>query len=252
MPEEGGAAGEAGAPVGGSAGSGLGGMGGISGGAMGGTAGGGMGGTAGGGTGGGGTGSAGEGPIVIFDGPIADALVLYDGGADGPNGNYNGRTGLDQRCATAMTALALPHAKSIAFISVDETDHIQSLPSNHQVPEDKPIVSKTKVMLADNWVGLMGDGALVGPRLKVSLKRAEVVPVNAKRWLTGSTSNGQQDINYSCSNWTSAAYSTTIRGRIGSVSVATQTSSPNVIRGWLSDLFVTCDTGESHVLCLAY
>lgn len=246
--EEGGAAGEPGSsPIGGSAGSG--GVGGGAGTAMGGSggSGAGTGGADAGGSGGdvGGTGGGSGGEIIIIGGAsaIAEALVLYDGGTDAPSGDYGGRTGLDQRCLSAKTALGLPHARSLAFISVSPVDLIESFPEDHQVPRMSQIVSKTGVLLAATWAELVGNGVQPA-RLRASLIAAEVVPPNAKRWLSGSNRFGQYEFNLTCEGWTSSTYSTTVQARFGRVDGTDET--------WMSYLTVACNRGENHVLCLAY
>jgi len=199
---------------------------------------------------------------------IANALVLFDGGAGG-NGNRGGRTGLKQSCVTAKDKLGLVQTDTEAVISLSKTDQIFDMPANFKIPQSLHVVSPYGIEIADKWIGIWRRAGI--PK---SLVCSGVMPPDVTTWLTGSSEKRAGDAitdtegyglyeyavdlsggeySHSCNGWTFAGNDFDILARVGSTISQLDGGDdgfPEFIRKRGTPF--GCNAADDHVLCIAY
>ncbi len=126
-------------------------------------------------------------------------LLLYMA-ASTYSGNLGGRSGADSKCDLGAT---LGCSINRAFINVSTTDEIKDMPTNYNVPTDKPIYWYNRTtglitLAANNWADLLDGSILVSQTSGTGISK----PV----WIGGNY-DGSICTADCCSSWTSINYS---------------------------------------------
>ena len=154
---------------------------------------------------------------------------------DAHNGGAGGRVGADSLCQTKMTdSYSTLGCSSVrAFLSVDDSDEIQDMPTNYSVPTSYVIKSPDGTQIADDWADLL-DGSIDN-----SLDTAGLGST-LYHW-TGSSSDGSIRSGL-CEGWTTGTGGT--RGDVGRKSSTDGT--------WLIYTFFECNTALPAFLCVCW
>ncbi len=155
------------------------------------------------------------------------ALTIYDAGVD-TNGNLAGRFGADAFCF-AQRPEGYQNAR--AFISVDADDTIRNMATNYNIPNDRPILSLTGVLIASSWADL------IDKSINMKLQDAEVVN---SEWWSGSNDDGS--LSQNCNGWTDPDPN----------SLATVGSSNKKDADWMASSNTNCVDSKRRILCIAW
>jgi hypothetical protein len=164
----------------------------------------------------------------------AATLILYSAGVS-TGTNLGGRSGLDAICVNNKPS-AVKAENIRAFICINATDDISTMPPNYGIPTTVPITSVNGTVVDFNFSSLLSGS------IPITLENAGVI-TNSTNWLSGCDTTGTGVASGStCSGWTS----TTGNAASGS---PTATNS-----NWLGIAFVSsCGTAlERNVLCIGF
>ena len=149
-------------------------------------------------------------------------------------GTYTGALGnreeANSLCSSELTGQNSAAAcdRTVALVSVSESDSIANLPALSDLPRELPLKSINGTILAHSWAELM-DGTL-----QSSLLDADI---DAGTWWSGADHQGNTRDN--CDGWTSRSGNAS--GRYGGGTATDQ--------DWINKGSSPCDR-ERHVLCL--
>ncbi len=164
-------------------------------------------------------------------------MMFSTGPFDGSMGNGSvARDVLDDQCKLAQNSNNYFCSTSVrAFISIDASDTISSMPSNFYINNTLPIMGVDGIQIANNWADLL-DGSI-----ETSLSSAGIIASNAM-WYSGSTEIGFLNVVCNSTNaWDSN--SSVFNGTVGHASY--------VDVNWINYTPVTCDS-SFYLLCLCY
>jgi hypothetical protein len=175
---------------------------------------------------------------------LTGKTVMFDGGAQADGAAWGGRQGLDAKCAAAATTLGLNKLKVHALLATTPGVDLTGGDNGNFVDKfDVPgfaIVSPLGITIADGGVTLT--------TFKKSLICAGVVQANVETWLTGVRDGGAFDPTLACQSWALRTDSTIDHAGVG----LTDTTNALFHDHLLADHWVSCNTTNAHVLCLAW
>lgn len=123
-----------------------------------------------------------------------------------PGGAFGSRAATTATCATAAIAQGLSCTSTIALLAYGGGDDIASLPTNHGVPSNAPIVAAGSLeRIADGWTDFL-DGSwhtCVGKFCDPSGPTPGGLA--GAFYLTGANNDGTVDAANNCANWSSTA-----------------------------------------------
>jgi len=169
-----------------------------------------------------------------------------------PGGTFGNRAATTARCAGAATAQGLSCTSTVALLAYGAGDDVASLPANHGVPSDAPIVAAgSEVKIADDWADLL-DGSwdtCVGRGCDSGTTAGGLA---GEFYLIGANNDGTVDGANNCADWSSTT---------GTFRLAQDNCSGNASPGCgAGETFAVdvcnnpgcCGTTQGSMLCLCY